>query len=606
MKKLLLFCFLILAAGSANAQCVASLSGAQAATGNNLLNVNFTNSSYYGLPFSGQMKSFNIDYGDISGLTNYIGTSVPSHNYSSPGTYTVGFRIRSYDSATNTTICTDSTTISVTVSYPPCGSTITVGGTGATKTFTANTPAGTTGMSYAWNYGDGNTGSGSPVSHTYTATGTYTVTLVATAGSGPTACTYTNTTSVFIYIPPPPLNCSLLKANFNASVSGNIATFTNTSNVASGVYQTLGSWDFGDGTTGTGYTTPPHTYTATGVYTVKLVMNWKDSLNTTSCKDSTTKTISITSVPAPTNLISGNVVYDTSYGLTFFKVYLIKYDSVTNWLSAIDSVVTGNTASPYYAFGNKPAGSYRTKAAAWNGISFGTGYIPSYHDSSVYWNTAKVIAHAGASTLNKRIYVSHGTSTTGVGFIGGNVSFGANKGASSGVPNLLIYLRDANMKVISMTYTDANGDYSFPNIAYSPYSVWPERMNYSTMPVTPIVLNTTRPSWNDVDFSLDDTKHSIVPVSSLGIAGTSSVSSEFVNITPVPATDNITITWKSVSNGNTQFTITNITGEVVGRTAVIDGKAGSVSLNIGNLSQGVYFVHGSGSLASKVARMVVQ
>lgn len=605
MKKLLLLFSFILSAGYVDAQCTASLSAAQVPTGNNLLNVNFSNSSYYGLPFTGQRMSFNINYGDISGLTNYQGTLIPSHAYAVPGTYTVGFRIRSYDSATNTTICTDSTTITVTVAYPPCGTLIGVSGAGTTKTFTATTPAGTSGMTYSWNFGNGNTATGSPVSHTYTSTGTYTVTLTATAGSGSSACTYTNTTSVFIYIPPPPLNCSTLSANFNTSISSNVATFTNTSSVASGNYQTIANWNFGDGTTGVGFTTPPHAYSAPGVYTVKLVMQWKDSLNTTSCKDSVTKTITITSVPAPTNIISGNVIYDTTYGFTFFKVYLIKYDSTTSWLSAVDSVITGNTASPYYAFGNKAAGNYRTKAVAWNGISFGSGYIPTYHDSSVYWSNAKVIVHNGGTTLNKRIYVPHGATTSGPGFIGGNVSLGANKGAANGVPNLLVYLRDANMRVIQTVYTDANGNYSFSNLAYAPYSIWPELMNYSTMPVTPIVLNAARPSWASVDFNLDDSKRSIAPRNELSVA-TPTANPDYLVIAPIPAKNNVTISWNSASDETAQFTVTSITGEVVSRTTQLTGKSGSVSLDISQLSNGVYFVHGTGALASKVTRLVVQ
>src|SRR5688572_26565665 len=142
MKKLLLLLTLLVGAGTAGAQCPASLSATQAPSGNNLLNVNFTNSSSYGFPFTGQKKSFNIDYGDATGANNVQGTSVPSHVYPGPGTYYVGFRIFSYDSATLTVICTDSVNVPVTVAYPPCGSTITVTGTGTSRTFTATTPAG--------------------------------------------------------------------------------------------------------------------------------------------------------------------------------------------------------------------------------------------------------------------------------------------------------------------------------------------------------------------------------------------------------------------------------------------------------------------------------
>lgn len=604
MKNLLLLFCLLFAAGSADAQCVSSFSATQTPSGNNLLNVVFTNSSSYGLPFTGQKKSMDIYYGDAGGAGNlfsYPGTSIPNHVYSAPGTYTASLKIRSYDSASNTTICTDSAAITVTVAYPACGATITVTGTGATKTFTANNPAATSGITYSWNYGDGNTGTGSPINHTYAASGTYTVTLVASTGS----CTYTNSTTVVVYIAPPPLNCASLKASFTASVSGNVGSFTNTSNIASGAYQTIGSWDYGDGTTGSGYTTPAHSYSTPGVYTVKLVMQWKDSLNTTSCRDSATRTITVSTVPSPANIISGNVIYDTSFGREYFKVYLIKLDTSTMILSAVDSLITGNTAAPYYAFGSKPAGLYRVKAAVHNGTSFGTGFIPTYHDSSLYWNLATVITHTGGSTLNKRIYVRRGVVSAGPGFIGGNVSMGANKGASGGVPNLMIYLRDANMRVIQTAITDGSGNYSFPNIPYGPYSIWPEQINYTTLPVTPIVLNATYPSRTDIHFNMDDSKRSIAPRNELSV-GSQSLSSDFITIAPVPANDVVTITWNGMNDATAQFTITNITGKIVARTAVLQGHAGSTQVNLNGLAHGVYFVHGSGTLAAKVTRLVIQ
>lgn len=604
MKKLLLIFSLMLSAGFAGAQCTAAFSAAQAPTGNNLLNVNFTNTSTYVLAYPGQKKSLNIDYGDGVMLNGIPGTTIPAHVYGTPGTYTVGLRIRDYDSASNSTLCTDTFGIIITVSYPACGATIAVTGTGASRTFTATNPAATSGIAYSWNFGDATSATGSPVSHTYAANGTYNVTLTATAGSGPTACTYVNTLAVVVYTPPPALNCSSLHASFVSSVSSAVASFSNTSTIASSLYQTIANWNYGDGTTGAGYNTPPHTYSVPGVYPVKLVMTWKDSTNTTSCRDSVTNYVTITTVPTPANIISGNISYDTTgIGLKFFNVYLIKLDTATNILSAVDSTFTGTTASPYYAFGYKPAGKYRVKAAEWTSTGMGNGFIPTYHDSSVYWSTATVINHTGASSLNKNIRMKKGAPTTGTGFIGGNIALGANKGAAAGVSNMLVYLRDASMRVIQTTLTDASGNYSFPNIAFGPYSVWPERINYNTTPKTPLVLNSTYPSRSDIDFNLDEGKRNIVPRGYLSV-GTIGGQEGFIHVTPVPASGAVTIIWNGMADG--QFIITNITGKVVARTAAVQGKTGSVNVSLDGLSHGVYFVHGSGALSGKVTKLVVE
>ncbi len=601
MKRLLLLCSLLGLALTSQAICTSSFSYSQVPTGNNLLHVNFTNSSGYGLPFSGQIKDYYLNYGDGSSTSYGVGTSLPSHNYSSPGSYTVWLIVRSVDSSSSSVICRDSSAITVTVAYPPCGATISVSGTGGNRTFTATNPAATSGISYTWYYGDGTNGTGTPASHTYSSTGTYNVTLISTAPG----CSDTNTMSIVVYFPPPPLNCSLLSANFSTSVSTNVVSFSNSSSVASGAYFTSSNWSFGDGTGTSGYNIPPHTYSSTGIYSVKLVMKWNDSLSTTTCRDSIIKTVNIASVPTPANIISGNVIYDTSNGLRYFKVYLIKLDTATNILSAVDSVTTGSTPAPYYAFGNKVAGYYRVKAVPQGGSLTGSGLIPTYADSSVYWNTARQINHVGLSSLNNYVYVLQGTASSGPGFIGGNVALGANKGSNSGaVTNLLVFLRDAHMRVIQTTLTDASGNYGFNNLPLGPYSIWPEKINYSTMPVTPLVINATYPSKGNIDFNQDDTKLTIAP-RTLGVT-TTNLGHEFLHVSPVPAHGQVTLSWNATQEQDIRFSIVSMNGQVVRTTALVQARAGSMILDLKDLAPGVYFIHGSGSLAAQIARLIVQ
>jgi PKD repeat protein len=601
MKKLLLLCSLLCIAGAASAICTSSFTATQVPSGNNLLHVVFNNNSGYGLPFPGQVKDYYINYGDGSGTVYGVGTNLSAHNYSTPGSYTAYLIVRSVDSATSSIICRDSSAVTFTIAYPPCGGVISVSGTGATKNFIATNPAGTSGVTYTWYYGDGGSGSGSSVSHTYSSTGTYNVTLITTAAG----CVDSNSMAVTVYFPPPPLNCSLLSANFSTSVSTNVVSFTNSSSIASGAYRTSATWYFGDGTSASGYNVAPHAYSATGVYNVKLVMNWNDSLFTTVCKDSVVKTVNIASVPAPANLISGNVIYDTSYGLRYFRVYLVKLDTATNILSAVDSVTTASAPMPYYSFGNKPAGSYRVKAVPQGTTSFGTGLVPTYADSSVYWSSARQIAHVGLSSLNNYIFVRQGTVTSGPGFIGGNVAYGANKGMGTGAtPGLLIFLRDAHMQVIQTAVTDANGDYSFSNLPMGPYSIWPELVNYTTMPVTPLVINATYPSKSNIDFTVDDAKRSIAP-RSLGLR-VEGLSNAFLHVSPVPARHSVTLSWNTSETGEARFFITNMTGQVVRSLTSLQGKSGDFTIDLKGFAPGVYFLHGSGTLAAQVVRMIVE
>jgi len=600
MRKLLLFCFLLIGGFSAGAQCVASFSYAAAPTGNSLLNVAFTNNSNYGLPFSGQLKTYFIYYGD--GNTNAGTTSsIAPHNYPSPGTYLVRFLIYSIDSATSSQICKDSTAGYVTIGYNACGSIIGISGTGANRNFTSVVPGSSTGVTYAWSFGDGGTSTSQNPSHTYTTGGYYTITLVTTVGS----CVYTNTIGTYISIPPPALVCGTLHATFTSSVAYNVATFTNTSTtIASSQYYSVATWDYGDGGTAAGFSPPPHTYSAPGIYTVKLRMQWRDSTLTTSCKDSITHSVTITSVPVPSNLISGSVIYDTTLGTNYFQIWLIQFDSASNSLIAIDSQITASISIPYYAFSNYPAGQYRIKAAVYLGSTSGNGMVPTYHDSSAYWGTASVINHHGAATLNQNVYMRSGTVGAGPGFIGGNVSLGANKGTSSGVSNQLVFLRNATTKIVRITYTDSNGNYSFSNLALGAYSIYPELINYSTIPVTPIVLTTANPTSAAVNFNKDDAKRSIAPRGTTGVPGCNC--DDQVLVYPNPAHTSVTISWNGHLDVSNQFVITTITGNVVATSPVIKGTQGSIKMDIGNLAHGLYFIHGTNALSSNLSKLIVQ
>lgn len=602
MRKILLGLIMLFGAFAAEAQCTASFVATNNPTGNNLLNVDFTNTSNFGIPYTGQKNTVRGHYGDGNTFSNTSGTTIPSHVYSAPGIYTISLIILNTDSVTNTLICKDSVAIKDTVAYTPCGNRIFVSGAGATKTFTSSVPGSGSGITYAWTFGDGGTASTANPSHTYSTAGFYTVTLTTTVG----ACSYTNVLGIYVSIPPPALVCSTLTANFTSAVSANVASFTNTSTTfASTQYYSVATWSYGDGATANGFNTPPHTYTAPGVYFVKLKMQWRDSLGTTSCRDSITKTVSITTIPTPTNLISGNVIYDNSFGTNFFSVYLIQFDSASHSLKAIDSQVTASVSVPYYAFSDYPAGQYRVKAAVWIGSTNGANIVPTYQDSSSYWANSAVINHTGGGSINNNVYMNSGTvSGTGSGFIGGNVSLGANKGSAAGVEGQLMFLRDKNMKIVATHLTDASGNYLFNNLPMGYYSIYPELINYTTVPVTPILLNTVHPFFANIDFNKDEAKRSLAPrstnVTNMG------ENENAIVVSPNPANNNISIAWHSLESVNGSFVITTITGREVLRTEAVRGQDGQLKVSVGHLAKGMYFVQGTGSLAGTRSKLILQ
>lgn len=123
---------------------------------------------------------------------------------------------------------------------------------------------GSTITSYAWNFGDGSTGSGVAPNHTFTAAGDHDVTLTVTNSQNQTS-SVTRTVSVTKVNQAPvasfTASCTLLECAVNASGSsdpdGDPLTY---------------SWDFGDGSNGTGITAT-RTYTTSGPRTITLTVS---------------------------------------------------------------------------------------------------------------------------------------------------------------------------------------------------------------------------------------------------------------------------------------------------------------------------------------------
>ena len=208
--------------------------------------------------------SYAWNFGDGSTSTS----TSPSHTYSSAGTYSVTLRATANG-------CSQSYTRSVVVNDVPTADYTTANGCLGKATNFTNISGGAT--KYSWNFGDGSAASTtkSP-SHTYASAGTYTVVLTAENAAG---CTDVKSSTVTIYSAP--------TADFTASNAcvGTAVSFTNNSSTGSYV------WNFGDGGASTA-TSPNHTYTKAGNYTVTVTVT-----NSNGCASATSKQVTIYDLP---------------------------------------------------------------------------------------------------------------------------------------------------------------------------------------------------------------------------------------------------------------------------------------------------------------------
>jgi PKD repeat protein len=139
---------------------------------------------------------------------------------------------------------------------------------------------------FSWNFGDGNgwqsVGPGDQA-HTYTTAGTYLVSYAVSIAGATLGCT--DTATVQITVLPSPTAQFVLDATAACNV-----LVTDPTNTSINAVQYL--WDMGDGTTDTQFDPPPHTYAATGDYTITLT-----ATNADGCSDQTAQLVHVYAPP---------------------------------------------------------------------------------------------------------------------------------------------------------------------------------------------------------------------------------------------------------------------------------------------------------------------
>ena len=299
--------------------------------------ITFTNTS---TP-SAVSASWNFGDGGTSSVIN------PTHTYSAAGTYTVTLI------AGDSNGCTDTSTKTIIVHQTPVADFTANVTKSCSVPFVVNFINTSTGATnYIWNFGDG-----SPVStlqnpvHTYITAGTYNVSLIAVNANG--LCSDTIVMNNFILISPPAAyfaytpdsGCVSLTVNFMDTSISAVASIINY------------IWNFGDGSTAS-LAVPliSHTYTATGIYTVTLIVQTANG-----CADTSvcTNCIKVGVVP----VADFGILQDTvCYGLpvTFSDLST----GATGWQWFFGDGGMSNLQNPGYTYAD--TGTYQTILVAFN------------------------------------------------------------------------------------------------------------------------------------------------------------------------------------------------------------------------------------------------
>lgn len=506
------------------------------------------------------ITSWNWDFGDGGTSTSQN----PSHTYAAAGTYTVCLIISDGS-------CTDTSCQVLTV--PSTG-----GGncaasfiqrlvSGTTVSFTNTSMGGSPPFTYVWDFGDGNTSTQANPTHTYNSTGPFTACLTITDSNG---CIDSTCQQVVISTPP---GCS---AAFSMQVSGMSVQFIDGSVGLGPAAVNSYQWDFGNGNTST-VQNPSQIYTNPGTYTVCLIFS--SAAFGMACIDTTCATVTITGPMAAS--IYGNVMLTAMRPGDSAIVYLITHDSTAGTLTAIDSTYTSPNGG--YTFNNVANGDYRTKAALLPGHSLYAGTLPTYHDSDTYWSNATVIT-VSSNTLNQAdITMVNGMNPGGPGFIGGLISQGANKrDPGDPIENVSILLFDDLDNPITHTVTDANGEYSFPNLAYGTYKVHVEVLG-KTSTDQYVTISAASSAISNIDFHVNSQTVDISTAIDAPTFGS------VLNLYPNPTSSTLHLELELKNTTNLNISIIDQVGRILQQeTRVLGSGAQEISMNLENLPMGIY------------------
>ena len=349
----------------------------------------------------------------------------------------------------------------------------------------------------------------------------------------------------------------------------------------------------------------PTTGVVTGVATGTATITY----SVTGCGGTSITTTTVT--VAAFSGISGHISLTSGSLYGSVKVWLITYNTSTSDLQAADSLLLAcSGTSIYYQFATAATDSYRVKAAVIDTSSSTTGYVPTYHTSSYYWYAATVFHHvSGTGDINKDITLGYGATTTGPGFISGNVSAGANKGTTSTVPavGMLMYVVNTTTStLIQKTYTDASGNYTFSNLPVGQtYMIYPEAINYATTAYTTINLTTGTPGKTGASFMQHTISKTITPIISKVIdingAGAS------ITVFPNPTTAVLHIQWNEIASATGTITVTDITGaQLYHSTLDMANGNGTAQVDLSSFANGLYIISIKSGAVNYTGKIQVQ
>ena len=270
-------------------------------------------------------------------------------------------------------------------------------------------------------------------------------------------------------------------------------------------------------------------------------------------------------------------------------VYLIVYDEEEGTLTAVDTTEMeslGFGGAAYYEFDAQPAGEYLIKAALAPGTNGYENHLPTYYSHVLWWDEANTVTlpFNGWGTFNFTLIP--GDNPGGPGFIGGYVADGANLQSgeievrgSEPMEGVSIILLDEEENPVSYTYTDANGEFMFPSLAYGTYKVVIEHIGYEQQYYW-VTLSEDNPGAEGLYFEIGE--ESITDTDEL-------VREAALSVFPNPATSTLQVV-ASEMQGQGAIQVWNAQGQMVLSRTNVEMSGTTTTLDVSTLPAGIYYL----------------
>ena len=413
--------------------------------------------------------------------------------------------------------------------------------------------------SYYWDLGDNTTKTGEIVSHTYAQNGFYMITLhTYTLDSCESYSTYplylgdsTNTGCSSYIVWNPTTQPGLIE--FEA--------ITPTAMPAQFV------WDFGDGSTVCSGQFTNHFYPTPGTYNVVLTTSMNN------CSSTSQATVVV--YPDSTgNLTIGGQVFAGNAVLQHGNVTLFETDPNVGFFYPVANAYIDSTG--HYHFWNIGTGTYLVLAEPAPDSLILDHFLPTFYGDVVFWEQATPIVLGVPLNPYDIHLVNFDSICCGAGSVIGQIIGGGKSMGQSGQEVLLL---DQAGNVVRITYTDAQGSFSFTNLPFGQYTVSPMVTGTTTVPV-PLALSQTNPS---AHVTMTIAGHLITGLINYQQAGA------IEKVYPNPAVDHINVSVKKEGLVNIQI-MDAIGKSVQSENVTINSVGQLVNLNVSDLKNGLYFV----------------